>query len=914
MGQNISSEAVSSDIDRKQLKQLLRRFLEINDKRKALLSHNLDEKDNNFIQLLPLLFHSNHPMLPGYVGSEAPCGVANYQPDKTTLQVAKKFARSFDYQPRAARQIQIEALYLMGSAGSVAHSLQSDLDVWVCVSSDLSPKQHELLQQKRQNIQNWARQQSIDCSIYLVTQDNIVDSAAENESSTIETRLLLDEFYRTQIHLAGRYLLWWVVPCEQEQHYSAYVDRLIKERHVQQEDFIDFGAIEQIPLNEFISNALWYINKALESPYKTALKLVLMESYLSEYPDVTPLSFDYKSYVHSMMDNATVSDAYLLMHRKVEEYLTANEQSDRLEFVRRCLYHKIHTRLTRQQAPDSPAKAVIDELVKEWNWSAEKRELFDHKSKWDINQIGNEKRLYIKQLISSFRTIGQFIKLNESFFEKYKNDLLCLSRKISANLELTHGKIERVNINFVAQMLDKHLSLVRQSKAKNLELWSFYDRAVSQQEAQSVEPVYQCSSLLELLVWAKVNGVLNEGTSVQYRDSKQLLQYDELERIIQVLLSIQYEKIQVSDSAYLNSPTIKHISCFINIAQDKLTGIAKQGMHIITKKNDPFCFGNDCHNLIETIDLYYVNSWGEQFVVHFKGEQAVSEAAIALLELIDRQSVEPELNYYSFSSMRADEVVTRLKNFYRHLILSYQGRDAHVKKYIFRLGTRYCVIEKQNEKFIVHNAATEDQLSQLIINQFNQYQLIEFDSRCFPDPVIRTALQRSKPGEHFLIVNPKSEYSTSYCFVDQYGGVVYGFFNPHNYQEDIGCLHQFLTNSCAGFDETEFRCYLLNQDQSLSRYDINTLDAQTHGDISISFNADSKPETFNVTCHQQSFTFEQHDPELSNKFIAWLDRLQLTPEQVTISKLTLSTPEELLSEAKLLLERNLLFQSLFASL
>jgi adenylate cyclase class 1 len=129
---------------------------------------------------------------------------------------------------------------------------------------------------------------------------------------------------------------------------------------------------------------------------------------------------------------------------------------------------------------------VVEQLVNEWEWSEEKRQLFDRKASWDINQIGNEKRLYIKQLIASFRTIGQFIRQHQEYFEKYKPQLLLLSRKISARLEQTQGKIERVNINFVQQMLDKHLSLVRQFKGRDLELWSFYDRAISQQEAQSI--------------------------------------------------------------------------------------------------------------------------------------------------------------------------------------------------------------------------------------------------------------------------------------------------------------------------------------------------------------------------------------------------------------------------------------------
>ncbi|WP_144392615.1 class I adenylate cyclase [Pleionea sediminis] len=917
MGQNSSSDSMANlEIDKKRLKQLQHRFLELNDQRKSLLEQNLNERESNFLELIPFLFHINHPTLPGYVGSQTPCGVANYEVSRATLQLAKKYARSLDYSPRAVRQIQIDAIYLMGSAGSIAHSSHSDLDIWVCCRKELNQEQRQLLRDKRDAIHKWAKNQSIDTSIYLVDENDILDSSAENEQQTIKSGLLLDEFYRTQIHLAGRYLLWWLVPPEQRADYAKFASKLIDERHVQRDEWIDFGPVKHIEIEEFLSNALWYINKALESPYKTALKLVLMESYLSQYPNVQPLSNDYKQFVYDLMDNATVVDSYLLMHRKVEEYLILNNQTDRLEFVRRCLYQKINERVIKQGNQLKETRKIIENLVDEWHWNVQKRKLFDNKANWDINQIGNEKRLYIKQLITSFRTIGQFIKQHELFYKKYKMQLLTLSRKISANLELTQGKIERVNINFVPQMVDKHLSLVRQTKARDLELWSFYDRAISHQETYSAEPVYQCGSLLELLVWAKVNGLLSEGTAVQYRDSKQQLQYDELEHLIQELLANDYSKKKVGDEVYQSPPVVNEISCFINVAQDKLTNIAKQGMHIITNKNDPFCYGTDCYNLIETIDLYYVNSWGEQFVIHFKGDTSLSEAAIALLELIERQDKEPLLKFFNFSSMRSAEIINRVKGLYRQLISCYQEKQGAITKYVFRLGIKYCVVEKQGERFVVHQFNDEEKLSELLINQFNDYQLIQLDPRCFTDPVIQIALYKSSRGSHTLIVNPHIGYKNSYCFIDQHGGLVYGFFSHHDIHENVNELFKCLKNSCHDYDPDLTYIHTLNKDQSLSRYEkVNQGESSSLG-LTITVeskddSSESEKQHLIVQAKGKEFRFDRRAPDLSLQFKRWLDRaFEASFDDIYIEKLNLHIPQELLTEAKVLLERNTIFREL----
>ena len=65
------------EIDRKKLKSVLQRFLDINQKRLEILVTNAEEAEQNFIHLLPLLFHINHPTLPGFVHSDAPCGLVD---------------------------------------------------------------------------------------------------------------------------------------------------------------------------------------------------------------------------------------------------------------------------------------------------------------------------------------------------------------------------------------------------------------------------------------------------------------------------------------------------------------------------------------------------------------------------------------------------------------------------------------------------------------------------------------------------------------------------------------------------------------------------------------------------------------------------------------------------------------------
>jgi adenylate cyclase class 1 len=68
-------------------------------------------------------------MLPGFAGKSVPFGLAEYAPTNPTLNAARRLTRSFEFKRRAARSVDILALYLMGSSGTAAYSRKSDFDV-----------------------------------------------------------------------------------------------------------------------------------------------------------------------------------------------------------------------------------------------------------------------------------------------------------------------------------------------------------------------------------------------------------------------------------------------------------------------------------------------------------------------------------------------------------------------------------------------------------------------------------------------------------------------------------------------------------------------------------------------------------------------------------------------------------------
>ena len=130
------------EISIQDLQTIKHRFKRLNQLREQRVQEFLQPRQQVFLELLPLLFHGNFPMLPGFISSTTPAGIPEYNPSIQTLNAARQLAKNFNYTRAASHLYPIEGLFLMGSVGSIAFSKTSDMDIWLCHQSDLSPERH----------------------------------------------------------------------------------------------------------------------------------------------------------------------------------------------------------------------------------------------------------------------------------------------------------------------------------------------------------------------------------------------------------------------------------------------------------------------------------------------------------------------------------------------------------------------------------------------------------------------------------------------------------------------------------------------------------------------------------------------------------------------------------------------------
>lgn len=141
-------------------KTIIERFRAINKERLDRAYSIVRPSQREFLRLIPFFFHMNHPMLPGYISRDTPAGIKNYEPQTSTLHDIHKYSKSINY--RKPNSCSINALYAMGSIGTISHSAESDFDFWLCHDPDLKDAQIKKLELKTQAIEQAADKLNIE--------------------------------------------------------------------------------------------------------------------------------------------------------------------------------------------------------------------------------------------------------------------------------------------------------------------------------------------------------------------------------------------------------------------------------------------------------------------------------------------------------------------------------------------------------------------------------------------------------------------------------------------------------------------------------------------------------------------------------------------------------------------------------
>ena len=797
---------LAEGIDRKTLKTLKQRFLGVNDGRLERMMAALSGRHQTFIEALPILLHLNHPALPGYISGQTPHGIQGYTPQKSHLHAVQTLARSFSYRKNRIERPAIDSIYLMGSTGTVAHSEKSDMDFWLCHRKGLTAAALAELQSKLNEITRWADEIGLEVHFFLMEAERFRQGQrgdlSGEDCGSAQHFLLLDEFYRTALLVAGSYPLWWMVPPYQEKEYSEHADTLVRKRFLREHEAIDFGGISDFPPGEFIGAGIWQLYKGIDSPYKSVLKITLTEVYANEYPNIEPLSVRYKKMVYAGNLDLDELDPYIMVYRKIEQYLMERDEYRRLEVIRHCLYFKVNESLTKELTSKRKSwrRSVMERLAREWGWDAAYLKQLDNRRRWRVNRVRQERQELVQALNHSYRALSDFARENSIEASIKQEDMNILGRKLYAAFERKGGKIELINPGITPDLAEDHLSFhfVHDPEHPGVnDYWVVHRDYIKLKEASQREPIKKARSIIELIAWCHLNKLIDSATrfSMDAPEATTDLTNSELQQIIQSMNQLFPKSMaKAPQENFHHAPHATGFFLFLNVGIDPMGEMTKKGIHRISDHTDSLNYSAMHHNLVLSVDQIMMNSWGEVICSHYYQENALIDCLLNFMSQVKPEAgiPLPRIEVRCHCRNRAQAIAQRAEELLNDIIVCYySGSRPMNTRYLMEVQQQIFMLQFKRSAPVVRSLRNYDELYRLLAEPQSHYSQVVVDQHCLKKHPLRLVAQLSQPGR-IQTFYWKSE-RTAEVYISDEKGSVFHFNRPYfDEQSLLAPIHNFL--------------------------------------------------------------------------------------------------------------------------
>jgi len=571
-------------------------------------------------RVLSLLLHVNISGLPGYLENpKVPIGIKHYKISTVELDTAKKLFRGVFFNENYLKSLKeeyciIESLLTIGSIGSIAQNSHSDFDFWLCIDENkFTAEEMFLLKKKIKKIEEWA-DEKFDLEVHFFITDfnkairNEFGSTDEESTGTAMAKLLKEEFLRSYFQVAGKTPYWSMVPVDaKEGTYNKILEFVKKSKHLKEDDFIDLGPTPSISMDEYFGAALWQINKALSSPYKSVFKMALLLAYVLDEKGGFICDM-VKKRILGKKPESQWPDPYLIMFERILDFFHRRGEEKTVDLLRKCMYLKMETKILRsdyQSKKIDQKRAKIANYIKEWQWNHETVQELNKFDEWSFKKNAGFGMLINNFLISAYRELSDMVKTKGSEIKISQNDLTVLGRKIYAIYSKQQAKIYSIS-----QFSDKdphqdNLTLVRYSQHGQNESFNVYmddvtNRILKKQDTKDYF-LFNSKSALGALSWIVLNKCYGQKTRLN------IMNYQFAEEMNSLIEDI---------FAFFPPIDISKID-----SQKLLNQAVKEKVYIVVNFSIPRWTKD-----VKTVGVISRNSWGEMFLHEYSGPECLNKA------------------------------------------------------------------------------------------------------------------------------------------------------------------------------------------------------------------------------------------------------------------------------------------------
>lgn len=631
------------------MKEKIKRYQLYNRSRKVRAINFNSQSSIVFFKVLPFLLHCNYPDLPGYVDDpECKFGIHRFLPDKfLDTSLFRRFfpeskALSVKTPSPYAHTPYIHSLKTIGSIGTVAQAAKSDCDYWVSVrNEELGKRGLELLEEKCSLISEWADKHGLEVYFFLMdidqTRENKFESSAEEESAGSALKLLLkDELFRTHILVAGKMLLWWLIPPGlSHDEYRAYVKKLAQ-KGMTMSNYVDLGYLSDIPKAEIFGACLWQLNKALDSPFKSVIKFAYLELLLRNKAETLPL---FSSKMLCMVTfpellpegeqrlEITSIDPYLLLARDIVAFYQGNASDNKEDnLIRECLFLKALDGMKSQKKSNHLKKTMA--LMKSWDLLPEFMAKFFHIADWGYNDLlasGSEVHNYLLSTYKRLRLLFSSVELEGMEHTITQRDISILGRKLFTFYENKPHKIEYIRSLSRDIMCQKHLTFHITKYEGEIYYYAFQGKQTSDSLRENPDlQIRRDTNIVTLITWLVVNGIIQKTTEIHLAKNLLNITLSDIQsaadKILENFPLINFSKIPAKE--LLKKESITRALALINFHKYPVRGEKELHSSIITLNNYGEHFIHHYTTLVQLknefrqlLTRHYVSRWNDNLEV-----------------------------------------------------------------------------------------------------------------------------------------------------------------------------------------------------------------------------------------------------------------------------------------------------------
>lgn len=787
----------AADPTHKDLESVIARFRLAHYQRMQRMLDTLPSRQGDFLHLLPLLFHCNHPYLPGYITSSTPCGITGYFISAETRKCALRLVRNFSVRNPAVRRFPVQGIYIMGSVGTVAYSKSSDLDIWLCHAPQMDVNELDALAEKAKAVEQWAATLDLEVHFFFINdqqfRSGIGCPISKESTGSIQPHLLLEEFYRSALYVAGRIPLWWLVPPNHENAYSRYIAMLKDKTLIDEAEYLDFGGMESMPAGEFLAASLWHLYKAIASPHKSLLKLLLMESYASEYPNVEWVSTQLKRAVYSGLVDANSLDPYILMYHKVEQYLQAQGEHDRLELARQSFYLKANESLSQDSAArlSQQRRAILRSLIQNWGWENGQLALLDTRRRRLLLSMIEERKEIVRGLRGCYGAIRKFAGEHVQTTSFEDQEVVLIGRLLFAALEKKPGKVDIFAVDQEKGVEEREFSLHEVRLADEAYGWYLYIGRVRTVDARHQEVIKKARCLLEILAWMAANGLYHAHTNCTIETAHSTLPPNDLSRIMKLLGKFLKQNVPNGDSldVYLGPSKIQHVCLLLNVGQGPaVTRNATQAAY--SNRNDPFCYGINQSSLVVSVEQISLTSWREVMVHKYDGLEGLFECLCNIYNQADHIRAKPDLQSHCFITARGEVIARRVQQLYDDLGQIF-SEARHQPRYVVRGERRFYIFGRRDGVLRFDKAPTLDKLLQEMSRPMTAFSPVLFDAAALEGLPLPTICALNREGVVQVFAVPDKQ-NVDMFILDERGSLYFRRYSSVQVQQILNPYAAFL--------------------------------------------------------------------------------------------------------------------------